>query len=652
MALQITGRPFPHYWGLIALLGLTIVQAGFVFLVTPPGYLSIDEVTYHLMARDLSKGHGFLIDNGYEDAASEELESMQIRARNGRLVSQYPYGFPLLAQPFYRMLGYRGLFLLNAVAFVALLLLTYGIATTIFGDWRLSLGACAILGLATFAWEYSQASWPHMTSAALILAAWACVLHLDRAEGPLGVLWAVAGGVCAGLAVSVRLDGAFALPAIALAYLLSGKLRWLDGLAFVAGVAPGLAFLGWSNLHKFGTALPFSYGMQAGRAAVGSYFPIAVVGLVGVAIAVVFIKSEFFLGRYKRGHLIAAGLVGIGVLFLLPFVRAVVANLALGAYQILIDLRIRDPNITEPGLARSAGGALVYLGGLKKSLTQSLPYLPLLLLPLVELLRNESRRIALLRLFLIPGAYGLVFSYLAWHGGMCLNQRYLLPTLPFVAILCAYALRRLWALGVDRVGADRGTLWLGGLLGVMAFLIFWRAGSPSWAEGYLLGLPLVAAAILCSLMLASAWRPNLSTGRLTSAVLLVAGLSLAWAGMVAFFYDYPWAQRNRMRKYALTQAVAPHIKPHSLVFTDFGDALYGLMEIDGVRIALPWRDGFDSFDKLAEHHLAMGRPVFLAFHGLTWKFLAEQRFADRYHMVLVMPGPNFRLVRIQLLEPN
>jgi len=114
-----------------------------------PGYLSIDEATYHVMAKNFSESGGFEIWNGYREYPSPELESQFIFARNGRLVSQYPYLYPVLCMPFYRIWGYHGMFFINVIAFIGIVALCYAIAQKIFNDRNMSLNSCLILALAS-----------------------------------------------------------------------------------------------------------------------------------------------------------------------------------------------------------------------------------------------------------------------------------------------------------------------------------------------------------------------------------------------------------------------------------------------------------------------------------------------------------------------
>ena len=106
-----------------ALLGAALLQVAFVFLWVRPGPLSIDEVIYQWMAQDVVAGHGLTLENGFDVARSPELATYYMVADGDRLVAQYPYGYAFLAAPATAAFRLHGLFLMNALAFVAALAL-------------------------------------------------------------------------------------------------------------------------------------------------------------------------------------------------------------------------------------------------------------------------------------------------------------------------------------------------------------------------------------------------------------------------------------------------------------------------------------------------------------------------------------------------
>ena len=86
-------------------LALALLLACWAIFAAVPAPITIDDVSYQLMARDWSAGRGLTIWNGYEEHPSPELQlivpgnASQIAAHGGRLVSQYPQPYAVLAAP-------------------------------------------------------------------------------------------------------------------------------------------------------------------------------------------------------------------------------------------------------------------------------------------------------------------------------------------------------------------------------------------------------------------------------------------------------------------------------------------------------------------------------------------------------------------------
>jgi 4-amino-4-deoxy-L-arabinose transferase-like glycosyltransferase len=173
----------------------------------------------------------------------------------------------VLVSPLYRIAGYHGLFLGNALAFVGVVWLCFLIAQRLFRDLELSLNACLILVLATYAWQYSQAAWPHAASMLFVVGAFHLVLvalHSPRERTSL--VLAFLAGLVTGIGVGVRLDVVFVLPALVLPFLFVSPWRPWRILAMGVGMLPGLAVLAVMNHAKFGIASPFTYGPTVGQA--------------------------------------------------------------------------------------------------------------------------------------------------------------------------------------------------------------------------------------------------------------------------------------------------------------------------------------------------------------------------------------------------
>ena len=166
--MQIAARmPRPSRLLLAALLGAHVVLS---VAALSPGYLSVDEGTYHVMVKSLADHGSLAFSNGYEEFPSLELITGSVRVHEGRLVPVTPILFAIVSLPFYRAAGYAGLFVVNNLAFLGILALTAALAHRLFRDRALGMLSIAILGLCTFAWEYSQAAWPHASSAFTVLA--------------------------------------------------------------------------------------------------------------------------------------------------------------------------------------------------------------------------------------------------------------------------------------------------------------------------------------------------------------------------------------------------------------------------------------------------------------------------------------------------
>ncbi len=605
----------------MCLAAVTLVSAT---LFANPGHISVDEVVYHLMARSFANAGSLDILNGYQEFPAAAFDFPVTHARESRLVSQYPPLYPVLTAPFYWLAGYKGLFLFNALALVGVVCLCYATAKLLFRDRPLALNACLILVLATYAWEYSQAAWPH---AAAMLFVWgalylAAKAHVTEATRTALVL-AAAAGLVAGAGVGIRIDAIFVVSALVLLFLLSAPARLPQAAAVCLGTAPALAILAAVNHAKFGIAWPFSYGPKAAGSAVspGSYLPVLVLGLGLMA-------CLWGATRPRVRRLIAArplsatGLVVLlaGLSLLVPDVRAVVLRLAEGAYQLVIDLRIRDLDIVEGGLTRGPGGGMIYMGSLKKSLLQSCPYLVVLILPLSILVQGRRDTAALGLMFLTVGAFLGIFAYFAWHGGLSLNLRYLLPILPATSILAAYAWREI----LRAPGTWSPRLTMAGFL-ICLIIPFAVALTPfhrlpmSTGETVLLSMPLTLAIGIGVLLAAQVWSrgPLQTAASRTLAVALVA--AFAWSGAVALAYDAPRAWLKRRVSVLVSAELATVLPREAAVFSEGTTPLAGLQEQAGIRLADVTRDDFASFPALLAFHLEAGRPVFGWFRPETWQ---------------------------------
>lgn len=629
---------------------ITIIVTGlltlcFSIFISPSGHFSVDEGVYHLMTRSFSESGSLEIWNGYEEYPSPELVPSNVRIHEGRLVPQYPYLYPVLASPFYGMAGYHGLFILNAIAFLGVVWLCFALARKLFEDLNIALNSCLIFIFATYAWEYSQAAWPHVVSMFFTTGAvYFALISAQETSHRKSMAFAFAAGGMAGFGGGVRLDVFFVFPAI-VALLLFVRPRQPRMMAACLGAAPGLALLTVSNYLKFGEIAPFSYGRTAGATAgIGPYLPL-------VVLALILVMSLWLLRRHavhvlQRPRTVAVSLLILGLgMSTIPAARHILSNLALGAYQLIVDLRVRSPEILEPALTRSPNGAMVYLNiGLKKSLLQSCPYMPALLLPLARMVRKRENHLSLGCLYLVPVIFVGVYSYFAWHGGLCFNLRYFLPILPFTSIITALAWREL-AHGLSRNW--RYILMFSGFLAYGSYCLTTRHMNLQKEEAIYLTLPIILATLLLffQFLLAMKKSDNAHMAlRGTTGTILV--ITLVWSGLVALHYDFARSYALRANYSNISQKASVVVSSDSILFTDSLDAFFGLGESNRVRLAMPAYDNFESFRQLVDFHIGGDHPVYLSFNSEMFQRIEKARLLDSLTVVPLLEHQFGTLVQV------
>ena len=615
---------------LIALVALAALQVALALIWVQPGPLSIDEVLYQTMVRSAAEGHPLTVANGYEELPSPELATVDyMRTSGGRLTVQYPIFFPLLAAPLYRWIGGLGLFLLNAAAFAGVLVFTWRIGVRLLGDRRSAVVAAVILAGGTFAWDYAMAAWPHMLALLLELAAFDFMLILllrERDDAPVGV--ALIAGALLGIAVGFRRDAVFFLPVVALPLLFADPPRIRALAAMALGALPPLALLGWLNWLRWGTWSPLSYG----RVDPGGFRTLALVGALGLAALVVAalppvrrrLTRALTGDGWKTALLVVATLKL--VLFVLPATSTYMLRMVDGVESLLFDLR---GSATEVAGGRVFYFAVLYAGGLKKSLLQSLPWLPVLLVSGALAWRDPARRSAVLLLLLPVAVYLGIQIFLNRHGGMSLNMRYFLPALPFLALLGAMALDAVWR-SADEAAAPNGSRVIAVAVPAAAAFLLWLALRPGGftqprdAVAAALNAPLVLA--LLTTVTAVVWVTRRAIARGASLVLLATtAAALAWSACLAFDYDARWSRAVRAENLRRSTEVAAMVTPHSLLFGQWPD-WHGTVPdfVADVIVAYPAVDDYRDFGRLATHHLDAGRRVYAALDVATWNALQEK----------------------------
>lgn len=629
-----------------------IVPAALAQILAIPGHLTIDDTTFYLMAKALSRG-SMAIENGFGEVASDELQlatyqgAAFVRSNGAALYGRYPILFPLMAAPFAAVQGYLGLFTLNALGFGLSLILTHRLAARLTGDPRIALLTCALFALTTFAFEYALASWPHAVVLPFVLGALLLGLRAaDPEEEARAPRWALLAGGVVGLGVAVRFDTLLVAPAIGL--LILSRPRWLAlSLAFAAGLLPGLGLMSWANHVRFFTWFPLSYGVGGGYLGhTAARFSPAVGIAVGILAArLAWARSPALRAWRPGGRAVALAVVGgLALALAVAPLRGLALKLATGLAALVVDLRLLDP-ADKMAAARGPAGEVLFIGGIKKALLQSVPYLSVGLIPLARAAQGDVRARRLLPAVFAALTFVLAYSVGGWHGGLCLNLRYLLPTLPLFCLLAA------WGAAEAAPHVPRGGWAAAAALGVgaLAFFFYTLRGGPAdgpeaawWVQVAPLGLAALGA------IAAGGWL--LTPSRATAALV---GVSLAMGGgygaAVAFGYDLPLSQRWRAADLATADAIHAALEPGALLFaTPFGSRmnLYGR---EGLTVADPNLDKFDDFRRLTGHWLAAGRPVYALLPEVIWDWLAANNLLQGLR---VEPGPAFGGVTLGRLQPE
>lgn len=630
----------------LLLLALHVVYALFA---TQPGHFTVDEGAYHMMVKAMAEDGSLAVWNGYGETPSEELVYSMLRKdlrdpASPRMVPQYPATYAFIAAPFYMAGGFAGLFWLNLLAFFGAVWATTAIARRLYGDPGLALNAALILILGTYTWEYAQGAWPHALSMFLVTAAvLAGIAALQEKSSGRATAWMGVAGLIVGIGAGVRYDAILAAPALALPFLFAAppRIKPLAGLA--AGLVPGLLLLAYTNHAKFGIFSPFTYGAdsQGGIDSIRGYIFLMLAGSAAVGLAWVATRQRVRnLYRGRPLWIAAAIAIAVGGVIAIPQARGLIVRLIDGFLQLVVDLRFR-PDIEEWGVSRTATGGLAYGQWLKHALLQSCPWLVVLAIPAADWLRRRDPGRAML--FLVIGAFIVMYGRHLWHGGLSLNMRYFLPFLPLAAILGAEGWR---ALSADLPERWRRTATVAGLASAVIWIPAIMIDGTLAVEPVLLTTPLIIAAMLSVMLVlrtipATRFRQAIGVGGLA-----LSATALAWAFSISFSYDLPRSTVARAVNYQLGADIRQLVEPDAILFTRYANRVSVLID-DDIRLAFPRNDDFTDFRRLLELHLAQGRPVYLAFNDEYWARAKADDLLEGLEMEDLYENGDVRLVRVR-----
>ena len=500
---------------LLTLLSFVLVVAG---LCVSPGFFNIDEVVYVLGLDGFLRTGGYAVENGYGRFGSNDLTVWFLHPGTDGLASQYPVGTAWLGAAFFPVFGFRSLIAINVLSGVGTLIVTYLLAVKLFASQKVGLLATAFLAIFSFWSEYVFGHWPHAVSVfCTALATLFLFDALPRAQGAFRP--AVVSGLALGAGMLFRLDGILLAPGLAIVTILWAA-RPVSVLAGGAvGMAPMVGLLAATNHAKFATWNPLSYGASGGGTDLASHTGTVAVLLVALA-GLVLLRVLPVDGRRLRLGLGLAVVVGGGLVLFSPLAPTV-WKLLHGTWAILFDVTaINDP---RPGVVRRPDGTLSFWGLPKKALFQSLPWLGLIGYVLVAAPAAVRRGATMV--LIISAVWALPFLALSWHGGLGSNMRYLLPLLPGLSALAAWAL-------YDLAGRreDGGGLVRYGILAavVLTFLVRRMAPEAVWPMQQVYATWIFFAVLALALAVGLV-RSQPHAGRVTAVTLLVAGAAMGVA---------------------------------------------------------------------------------------------------------------------------
>lgn len=527
--------------------GLVIALIVLGWATSSTGLFTVDEYFYVRSAESMAE-EGSLTFRQFEVDGAPALDMNFARPTSeaGRLTPQYPSGYALVAAPFFAILGIKGLTLLNAIAAAASLWLTFGITLAIYRNENSALLAVVILATATFWSSYAFAVWPHMVALAIVLAA------LDRmlAAGNGETNAVIAAGLIVGFGQTVRIDMIVLAPVVIfwLRLFCDGPTR-RDALRFVLALAPGLAFAAWLNWEKSGVLNPFIYENDVAANQPSDFLPLAIAaGALMIAIMMFDVRR---LNKWPHGSkplVTMALLVCATGLLTSPWTA-----MFKGYWVSLVDAQAYEHLDRQIGIVRNEFGWLNFYGFSKKALAESLPFLPLMALPIIRFFRGAMTRGEGL-LLAVAGAFATLYSFNQTDSGLGLNARFLLPLLPIASIIAAVELRglqqesRIPALTLAKVGA----------LGAGFFLVFRLITSDEgrWSTPFDL-YPQLAIAFL--LLVVLGWRVRWPSAPSAQIACALAAVSIG-AGAAISIDDFVRDQSYRAyvaRKAAFFRAALP-----------------------------------------------------------------------------------------------
>ncbi|MEO1532412.1 MAG: hypothetical protein AAFU72_09600 [Pseudomonadota bacterium] len=468
--------------------GLWLIGAAFIAFPAP---FSIDGYIFQSMSEAFARSGSLFLDNSAAAYGNPALAIQLTRLVEGGLVPQYPGLWGIVSSPFYAALGVRGLMLMNALASICTMALTWKLGMALFGDRTLARNAALLFGLATFAVDYAFGIWPQAFGACIVAAALLAAAEAVRGREQREPLLAATAGLAMGLALCIRADTLFLLPTVWIWLLAAGRKPYPSLALYIIGLLPGLAIASAINMIKFGSFVPVTYGHERGYTNIDTWMPLVYLGAAG-AVASLALGIDRVRAFALRPAVIAlAAMGGVALALALPPTRGATIDLFAGFWALVVDFQTVP--LGTPGAFLEPDGIVTMFGVVKKALLHSLPYLAGCIILLPQLWRGPDQRALVFCLLVAAFCIG-PYALKTWHGGAANQMRYFLTIMPVLALLAAAAWRQIAPLRLE--GDRTGTLVFLAIAIVAVFIPFLLDVRPGFITQNQLPWALVIALIL------------------------------------------------------------------------------------------------------------------------------------------------------------
>jgi len=536
--------------GLVLLAGLVLIIAA---CFSADGLFNIDELIYYLGAESFARTGSLLVENGYQTYASPDLQVWFLAAGPHGLTPQYPAGTAVLGGLFVKVLGVRGLMVLNALAAAGVLWLTHRLSLRLYDSPTVALIAVVILVCGSFFVEYALGVWPHMIATFFVVLALLLAVRAAEQSARQAFWPAVLSGLAIGAGLLFRADVILILPPIAALLVLFAVAPVRAMLGGMVGLVPGATLSAWANAFKFGTWNPLSYGVSDSNAGVNLASHLTAGAAMLIVFAMLVAARYMTWDRRMRLPIAVLALAGVAACVYVPPLNALAMRYLTGFRALALDMTLVHDS--RPGIEYLPNGLVSFWGLAKKSLVQSLPWLGILGLLILRPWPEEHRRGHLV-LLLSVGLFTLPFMLQSWHGGFGSNMRYFLPAVPMLAILVAAIAAELAATeGVPpRIAA------VGALLGI-ALGLAWISFAPTGGGGAQQILPLYAFGAL-GLMSLPAAVPKLSASAMARALQLGLAACIGIGAVEGLYIDLRVSQDRRQVVASMSELLAGYDRPN------------------------------------------------------------------------------------------